>query len=317
MSNHSQFSLFGQRRFMPFFITQGLGAFNDNIFKNALAALLVFDEALAHLHKEISMLGTSVLAEPLNVAWVCVNIAHLYLQIGADDKAEFWIDKALDLTPDHIGARITMLKLRLLQGEAFEGANYPREPPQIHRGLAAYDLLQIRGVERLILYHDLRAGQYAQARERYAQNYPELLQAIPPEVKRQNYAAAINLALLLAATGEEDRAKQLLEYSLRVFESMPRLGRDGFQSADVLIYAIQGEKEKALAALREAIDDGWQFNARYILEFEPSLFSLHPDPEYQAMVAEVKAELAEQLTRVQKMERRGELALPPWMVPEP
>ena len=27
---------------MPFFITQGLGAFNDNIFKNALAALLIF-----------------------------------------------------------------------------------------------------------------------------------------------------------------------------------------------------------------------------------------------------------------------------------
>jgi len=42
MSGHSQFSLFGQRRFMPFFMTQGLGAFNDNIFKNALAALLVF-----------------------------------------------------------------------------------------------------------------------------------------------------------------------------------------------------------------------------------------------------------------------------------
>jgi len=42
MSGRSQFSLFGQRRFMPFFMTQGLGAFNDNIFKNALAALLVF-----------------------------------------------------------------------------------------------------------------------------------------------------------------------------------------------------------------------------------------------------------------------------------
>jgi 1-acyl-sn-glycerol-3-phosphate acyltransferase len=42
VSGHSQFSLFGQRRFMPFFMTQGLGAFNDNIFKNALAALLVF-----------------------------------------------------------------------------------------------------------------------------------------------------------------------------------------------------------------------------------------------------------------------------------
>src|SRR5210317_2663145 len=42
MSGSSQFSLFSQRRFMPFFMTQGLGAFNDNIFKNALAALLVF-----------------------------------------------------------------------------------------------------------------------------------------------------------------------------------------------------------------------------------------------------------------------------------
>jgi MFS family permease len=42
MSGDSQFALFRQRRFMPFFMTQGLGAFNDNIFKNALVALLVF-----------------------------------------------------------------------------------------------------------------------------------------------------------------------------------------------------------------------------------------------------------------------------------
>jgi len=43
MSGGSQFDLFSQRRFMPFFMTQGLGAFNDNIFKNALAATIVFE----------------------------------------------------------------------------------------------------------------------------------------------------------------------------------------------------------------------------------------------------------------------------------
>jgi len=43
VSGTSQFDLFRQRRFMPFFMTQGLGAFNDNIFKNALAAALVFE----------------------------------------------------------------------------------------------------------------------------------------------------------------------------------------------------------------------------------------------------------------------------------
>ncbi len=39
---HSQFTLLGKRRFAPFFITQFLGAFNDNAFKNALVVLLTF-----------------------------------------------------------------------------------------------------------------------------------------------------------------------------------------------------------------------------------------------------------------------------------
>ena len=37
----SQFHLFTQRRFLPFFITQFLGAFNDNLFKNALLVIVV------------------------------------------------------------------------------------------------------------------------------------------------------------------------------------------------------------------------------------------------------------------------------------
>ncbi len=38
----SQFQLLGQRRFLPFFITQFFGAFNDNVFKYALSILIVF-----------------------------------------------------------------------------------------------------------------------------------------------------------------------------------------------------------------------------------------------------------------------------------
>ncbi|MFZ6753046.1 MFS transporter [Undibacterium sp. Dicai25W] len=43
MSQHSQFSLLTQRRFAPFFWTQFLGAFNDNVFKTALLTILTFD----------------------------------------------------------------------------------------------------------------------------------------------------------------------------------------------------------------------------------------------------------------------------------
>ncbi|MDE0853536.1 MAG: MFS transporter [Nevskia sp.] len=38
----SQFGLLKQRRFAPFFVTQTLGAFNDNVFKNALGVLVTF-----------------------------------------------------------------------------------------------------------------------------------------------------------------------------------------------------------------------------------------------------------------------------------
>ncbi len=41
----SQFALLRQRRFAPFFITQFLGAFNDNVYKNALIILIAFKGA--------------------------------------------------------------------------------------------------------------------------------------------------------------------------------------------------------------------------------------------------------------------------------
>lgn len=39
---HNQFELLKQKRFAPFFWTQALGAFNDNVFKNALIAMVTF-----------------------------------------------------------------------------------------------------------------------------------------------------------------------------------------------------------------------------------------------------------------------------------
>ena len=42
MANGNEFSLLKERRFLPFFVTQFLGAFNDNVFKNALIILITF-----------------------------------------------------------------------------------------------------------------------------------------------------------------------------------------------------------------------------------------------------------------------------------
>lgn len=42
MSGHSQFDLLRQRRFLPYFVVQSLGAFNDNVYRQAIIGLLAY-----------------------------------------------------------------------------------------------------------------------------------------------------------------------------------------------------------------------------------------------------------------------------------
>lgn len=42
MDDHSQFRLLSERRFLPFFLTQFSGAFNDNLFRNILLLLITY-----------------------------------------------------------------------------------------------------------------------------------------------------------------------------------------------------------------------------------------------------------------------------------
>jgi Acyltransferase len=42
VSNASQFRLLRERRFLPFFVAQACGAFNDNLFKNVLVILVTY-----------------------------------------------------------------------------------------------------------------------------------------------------------------------------------------------------------------------------------------------------------------------------------
>ncbi|MFJ3484160.1 MFS transporter [Pseudomonas sp. NPDC090202] len=44
--SQSQFNLLGKRRFLPFFVTQSLGAFNDNIFKQSLILAILYKLAI-------------------------------------------------------------------------------------------------------------------------------------------------------------------------------------------------------------------------------------------------------------------------------
>ena len=133
-----------------------------------------------------------------------------------------------------------------------------------------------------------------------------------PKINRSNVDAAINLGLIMTSLGQSARAKLLLNRSLAYAESttMPRLHRYAIAYGipqQVQIYALQGKTEKALEALRQAVDYGWRGLWWYWLEHDPNLDSIRDEPEFQAMVVEIKADMAAQLARVRAMEASGEL----------
>ncbi len=133
-----------------------------------------------------------------------------------------------------------------------------------------------------------------------------------PQIDRSNVDAAINLAAIVTSLGQAGRAQLLLDESLEYAEStsMPKLHWYPIAYGipqQVQIYALQGETEKALQVLRQAVDRGWRAFWWYWLEHDPKLHSLRDEPEFQTIVREIKADMAAQLLRVRALESGGEL----------
>ena len=102
-----QFGLLKQKRFAPFFATQFLGAFNDNLFKNALVVLLTFQavrwttlkpELLANLAAGIFILPfflfsatAGQLADKFDKAWLARLVKVLEMAIMGVAAAGFFL----------------------------------------------------------------------------------------------------------------------------------------------------------------------------------------------------------------------------------
>ena len=215
----------------------------------------------------------------------------VYLGLGDDTRAEQWIDRSMKLGPGSLWSSGAMLMLESYRGEEARVREHATTVAKIDPGWRAGTALTH------LLSHELRAGRFVEARARYAALYPEL-DHVDPRVDTMNYRQAIDLASILSRTGERERADVLLERSLVVIQSMARLGYFGFWVSDVQVYALQGETERALDALREAIDEGWRTDWWFFLRLDASLESLHGEARFQAMIGELEAEMATQLARV-------------------
>jgi tetratricopeptide (TPR) repeat protein len=229
-------------------------------------------------------------------------LSLIFLDLGDPDDAEYWGNQSMELSPGRSLSNIAMQLLHLYRGEDGAALEYGRNV--LGTDLYLWAWWDAVGFSR---DQELRAGRYSRARALYESSHPELLSEGTPKIDKRNYRAAINLALVLSKLGDQERADLLLNRSFQYIKAIPRLGFEGRGISDVQIYALQGNKQKALSVLRQAIDEGWRTLWWYFLKHDPNLESLHDEPEFQAMVAEIEADMAAQLERVREMERNGEL----------
>jgi TolB-like protein/Tfp pilus assembly protein PilF len=235
-------------------------------------------------------------------------IGLLYLDLGGEAEAEHWINSSLELQADGIFSNWAKEMLLLSQGESTQATNYAAEVLQQEPGWAI-SLADLRN-------QDLLMGLATDASARYEKQFPMLFQDDDPKIDRSNVDAAINLGLVMTSLGRPARAQLLLDRSLDYAEStsMPRLHwypvAYGIQQ-QVQIYALQGKTEKALEALRQAVDNNWRGFWWYWLEHDPNLGSIRGEPAFKAMVEEIKLDMAKQLERVRLEAKTGAFSTKP------
>jgi TolB-like protein/Tfp pilus assembly protein PilF len=232
-------------------------------------------------------------------AKITALIGLLYLDLGDEAEAERWINTALENAPEDYFSIWSREMFLLFQGERTQAREYAKKVLEQDPtwALSLSDLGN----------QDLLAGFAADASARYENQFPMLFDDDDPKINGFNVDAAINLGLVMTHLERPARAQLLLDRSLDYADSTSMPRSHWYTIAygipwQVQIYALQGETERALMELRQAVDSGWRGLWWYWLEHDPKLESIRHEPEFQAMVVEIKADMAAQLVRVRAMQ---------------
>jgi len=218
-----------------------------------------------------------------------------YLDLGDDAEAEYWINRAIALAPEQAAPNTALAYLYRFRNDRERALQVARK------------LLEIVPGNNISLVTLVNFGRHREALKKFAPIYPELQCGDQLSVTRFNVFLALNLSLALEETGDPECAALLLNKVIARLKTLPRLGSAGYGIVDVEAYARLGKRNEAIASLRHAIDS--RYRAFWWAQGEKSAhtFSLREDPEFTAMMQELKADMALQLARVREMRANGEL----------
>lgn len=140
----------------------------------------------------------------------------------------------------------------------------------------------------------LDSGDVGKARSIWQELAPELYgdEAVVVKPDSSELAKTALVAYTLYIDGELDRANYLFDQALDTMQSMHRMRGTGYQTWDVFIHVTRGEKQKAISALRDAINTGWR-SPWWKLNF-PYYDFMREEPEWIELLTELEADIGRQ-----------------------
>ena len=263
-----------------------------------------------------------------------------YVEMGRLDLGIPWFIKMVANDPDdfeswaHLSYWLHMVgepewSVRYMDGALRRGANEPAVLKNQVQSLMLQDKsVAATAIARQALSSDLedrwysdriflrqmrdaafQSGDLDSGLEWYRNRHPELL-GNAPDFSVGNINSAADLALLLRRASKADEAATLIAAGIQWYEQAIPNGvygsRTGIAYVDLL--ALNGERQAALDALRAAVDYGWRYGWPWYLASK-NLDSIREAPEFQAIVAELDADMATQLAAIRALPDMGEYDL--------
>lgn len=124
-----------------------------------------------------------------------------------------------------------------------------------------------------------------------AKEYLVQLTKLPDYDTRTQMYAPLSISYLLLKENKRDSAKALLDRQIDFLNEEIAKGNKEYLHALMVAYAVKGDVENAIETLNELLAVG---NVYYrTLQYDERLSSIHNDPEYKRIFAELKSQRAE------------------------
>jgi TolB-like protein/Tfp pilus assembly protein PilF len=226
--------------------------------------------------------------------------------LGLPDLAKKYMERAYELGPDEPVVLKCDLQIRSMKGDYAEASVIAR------RAIDAR--LDDRWYSNRIFLRQIRddattSDELAESSGLYRDRHPELFQE-PPIITVDNVNAAADLAFLFRKLGQTEEARILIDTSLEWHENTRPKGvydwATGIVKVDLL--AAKSDYDAALKALQDAVDYHWNYNWTWYID-NPSLDPIRDRPEFQAIVAKLRDDMAEQRDAFLALPDMGELDL--------